>query len=100
MAPASVHWEVGNAFSAMLKRYRITVEQARRAIEVYKSIPVRLIDVDLGHAVELAARLKIYAYDAYLLAAAQRTGAPLLTLDYGLRLAATSAGVDVLEVAP
>ena len=28
IAPRSVHWEIGNAFSAMLRRERIKVEQA------------------------------------------------------------------------
>ena len=34
IAPHSVHWEISNAFSAMLKRKRITLEQALRAIDV------------------------------------------------------------------
>ena len=28
LAPPSLHWEVGNAFSAMLKQQRIRVDQA------------------------------------------------------------------------
>ncbi len=28
-APRPIHWEIGNAFSAMLKRRRVTVEQAK-----------------------------------------------------------------------
>ena len=27
VAPASIHWEVGNAFAAMLKRRRITLAE-------------------------------------------------------------------------
>jgi predicted nucleic acid-binding protein len=29
VAPPSIDWEIGNAFSAMLKRSRITLEQER-----------------------------------------------------------------------
>ncbi|GAB4499635.1 MAG: hypothetical protein OHK0052_14980 [Anaerolineales bacterium] len=35
IVPPSVNWEVGNAFSAMLKRSRITLQQALQAIEIY-----------------------------------------------------------------
>ncbi|MFQ5455563.1 MAG: hypothetical protein ACE5EA_05065 [Nitrospirota bacterium] len=33
IVPYSVHWEIGNAFSAMLKRKRITLKQALKANE-------------------------------------------------------------------
>lgn len=45
VAPHSIHWEIGNAFSAMLKRKRITLEQARKAIAAYKKIPIKLVDI-------------------------------------------------------
>ncbi len=97
-APRSIYWEIGNAFSAMLRRQRITVEQARAAIEIYIQIPLNLTDVDLVQAVELASRLNIYAYDAYIIACAMNEKCPLLSLDSGLIRAAKAAGVDVLEV--
>src|SRR5881394_3984111 len=65
-APRSLHWEIGNAFSAMLKRDRITFEQAKMAIELYQQIPLNLVEIDLEQALEIANRLKIYAYDAYV----------------------------------
>ena len=33
LAPASVHWEIGNALSAMIKRKRLTVLEAYAAIQ-------------------------------------------------------------------
>lgn len=33
-APRSMDYEIGNAFSAMFKRNRIRLEQAKRAIEI------------------------------------------------------------------
>lgn len=97
VAPGSVHWEVGNAFSAMLKRKRATLEQIRRSIQVYQRIPLRFIDVDLLEALDLADCLNLYAYDAYLLCCAQQTGTPLITLDNGLKIAARSCGVSIKE---
>lgn len=100
VAPASVHWEMGNAFSAMFKRNRITLDQARRALTAYGLIPLRLVDVKLERALELSSEHDIYAYDAYLLACAERQRCPLLTLDRGLRRAARKAGISLLEVEP
>lgn len=98
LAPVSVHSEVGNALSAMLKRERITLDQALACLEVYKQIPVKWLDVDLSHALTLAHQLDLYAYDAYLLACAEATRSPLLTLDKALIRAAREAGIQTLEV--
>ena len=57
-----------------------------------------LVDVDLRQALELADRLKIYAYDAYVIACTINEGCELLTLDGGLSYAAKAAGVTVIEV--
>jgi predicted nucleic acid-binding protein len=97
-APTSLHWEIANAFSAMLKRKRITLEQAQQAIDAYQQIPLRFIDVDLSHALALSAQLDIYAYDAYILACAIQQQCPMLTLDSGLVHAAQRIGIKVLEV--
>lgn len=97
-APPSLRWEVGNAFSAMLKRGRITLEQAKAAIEIYEQISLNVVDINLSQALELASRLNIYAYDAYVIACALNQNCSLLTLDGGLSYAAKAAGVNMVEV--
>lgn len=97
-APASVHWEIGNAFSAMFKRQQTTIELAKKALAVYQTIPVKYFEYPLEQALELSARLSIYAYDAYLVQCAMQTNSPLLTLDRGLRVAAEKMSVQTLEV--
>ena len=99
-APASVHWEVGNAFSAMFRRGRITIEQAKRAVQSYERMTLRFVDVELVQSLELSQRLNVYAYDAYVLACALNSRAPLLTLDRRMAAAASSVGVRTLEVYP
>ena len=99
-APASMHWEVGNAFSAMLRRRRITLSQAKQAVGRYQEMEFRFVDVELQRSLELSDQLGIYAYDAYVLACAQRMRCPLLTLDAKLASAAPNANVDVLEIQP
>ena len=100
MAPTSVHWEVGNAFSAMFKQRRISLVQARQAIRSYERMHFRFVDVDLGQSVDMSYRLGLYAYDAYVLACALNLRLPLLTLDGDLIDAAPEVGVQVLEVRP
>lgn len=98
ISPSSVEWEIGNAFSAMLKRNRIELEQALKAMQIYKQIPIRFVDVELEESLKIADDLDIYAYDAYLIRCAQKYKSPLLTLDKGLRVAANKASVKVVEV--
>ena len=99
-APASVHWEVGNAFSAMFRRGRITLDQTRLALRSYERMSFRFTDIDLMQSLELSQRLNLYAYDAYVLACAVNSRSPILTLDRKLATAARSVGVRVLEVDP
>ncbi len=96
-APRSLYWEIGNAFSAMIKRGRITLEQATAAIEIYEQIPINLVEVDLKQALEIVDKHKVYAYDAYMIVCALNRSCPLLTLDGGLAYAAKAAGVEVWE---
>lgn len=97
-APASLPGEIGNAFSAMLRRERITVAQAQAAIVAYRQVILTLVPIDLAAAVALSGRLRIYAYDAYMIDCALRLSAPLLTLDTGLQIAARTAGVIVPDI--
>ena len=99
-APVSVHWEIGNAFSAMFKRQKTNIEIAKLALKAYQEIPVKFIDVPLEQALELSYSQKIYAYDAYLIQCAQQTSTPLLTLDKELKSVAKNIGIQVLEVEP
>jgi predicted nucleic acid-binding protein len=98
IAPGSVHWEIGNALSALLKRRRASPAQVQQALAAYAEIPLRLLDVDLPLSLELAAEHGLYAYDAHLITCALGQKAPLLTLDDALARAAARAGVRIFEV--
>ncbi|MDX1614080.1 MAG: type II toxin-antitoxin system VapC family toxin [Candidatus Promineifilaceae bacterium] len=100
IAPVSVHFEIGNAFSAMFKRERITLKQAHEALGYYQEIPVRYVEIELVESLTIAKQLDIYAYDAYLIRSAERYRSPLLTLDEALRVHARTYGVQILEVQP
>ena len=82
----------------MIKRQRITLAQANACVDAYQQIPIRLVSVDLKQSLALVKKFRIYAYDAYVLVCAMQFGAPLLTLDEPLKVAAVSLGIEVLEV--
>jgi predicted nucleic acid-binding protein len=100
VAPASLPWEIGNAFSSMFKQRRISVNEAVGALELYRQMLVRLVDVDLEATIRLSDRLHIYAYDAYMIQCALESDGQLLTLDRGLKTAARAAGIILTEVRP
>ncbi len=99
-APPSVHWEVGNAFSAMLKRQRITAPAAQHALEMYASIPIRFVDIQLADALRLCAQHNLYAYDAYVLQCALTLNLPLISLDQSLLTVARQLNIQTAEVSP
>ena len=98
VGPKSLRWEIGNAFSAMFKQNRIGLRIAQKALSIFEIIPIRYLDVDFNHALELAHDNKIYAYDAYLLDCAIRHKAPLITLDRKMKATAKTTGIKILEI--
>ena len=97
-APKSVHWEIGNAFSAMFKRQKTTLELAQQALSIYQDIPIKYIEVPLEKALYISESHKMYAYDAYLIQCSQQTSTSLLTLDNKLKTIAKTMGVSILEI--
>lgn len=98
LAPHSIHWEIGNAFSAMLKRQRIGLDDALKAIKIYQTIPIRFVDVELDKSMELVKNLNMYAYDAYLIRTAIKYKSSLISLDKKLISSAKSLNISILEI--
>ena len=98
IGPGSIPWEIGNAFSAMIKQRRIDVEDAQRGLEIFDSIPLQYVNVDMANVLSIAAQVNAYAYDAYLLDCALRHTAPLLTLDRTLRRAADELNINLVNL--
>jgi len=96
-APEILPYEIGNALSAMLKRGRLTETEVTDAFEQYRRIPMHLVPINIRQALELTARFRIYAYDAYFLECARALNFPLLTLDRGMKRIALELGLVVLE---
>ena len=81
----------------MMRRGRVTPDLAVQAMEIYESIQIRFIDVDVTASLMIAADYRLYAYDAYLLECARARRAPVLTLDRALARVAARMTIDVLD---
>jgi len=98
IGPGSIPWEIGNAFSVMFKQDRLSLDDAKKGVKIFQSIPIRYVETDITNALRLSKEINMYAYDAYLLDCAIRYKSPLLTLDLKLKKAAQSIKIDALEV--
>jgi predicted nucleic acid-binding protein len=98
LSPGCLAWEVGNAFSAMLKRNRLTLADVQAGLEAYQSIPIEESGVDIRMAIRLCNKHRIYAYDAYYLELSLRGSLPLLTLDGRMAQIAVAEGIKIREI--
>ncbi|MBC2711651.1 MAG: type II toxin-antitoxin system VapC family toxin [Desulfosarcina sp.] len=98
IGPGSIPWEIGNAFSAMFKQNRVTLDEAQKGLLIFDSIPLRYIQPNFVNALKISKQTNMYAYDAYFLDCAIRHKAPLLTLDRKLKIAAQNLNVETMEV--
>ncbi len=97
VSPKSVHWEMGNALSGMIKKGRLSLLQAKACIAAYERIPVRFVDIELGATLQLAYTHRMWAYDGYVLQSALSLSLPLLTLDKPQSKIAEKVGVQLFE---
>jgi predicted nucleic acid-binding protein len=100
LAAPSLPWEIGNALVAGARRGRLRAGEVRRVWRAFGRVPIRLLEVDVEAALELALSLRLYAYDGYVLEVARSHRLPLLTLDHVLAEAGGRAGVTVMELPP
>jgi predicted nucleic acid-binding protein len=98
IGPGSIPWEVGNAFSAMLKQDRLTLDDAQKGLTIFEQVPIQFSNPDFSRSLAIAHRVRIYAYDAYVLDCAIRHKAPILTLDVRPLRTAKTLNIPILEI--
>ena len=96
-APEILPYEIGNAFTALVKRHVLSAEEARLAWQAAQSIPVQLCGIDIGSALRVAMDAGVYACDAYFLECALQMRCPLLTLDRRMKAVAREIGIQIIE---
>jgi predicted nucleic acid-binding protein len=98
VAPDVLPYEIGNALSSALKKHKITENEVLQAFQLFKIVPVRLVKVNILHALVLSNRFKSYAYDAYYLEVAQRLNLPLITFDEAMKTNAKVLNLKIWEI--
>jgi predicted nucleic acid-binding protein len=98
VSPEMISFEIGNALSRMYKRHRLNDKQIIKSYELFESMPLRLVKVNMVKALTLSCKYNIYAYDAYYLETAYRLRLPLLTLDGPMKNTGKDMKIDILEV--
>lgn len=98
-APASLDAEIGNALSAMMKRNRISVKQAKRVLRQFDKIPIRRTTIRLAETIDLADAFNLYAYDGYVLDSARQYQTPIISLDKKMVDVAKQLHIPIMEVA-
>ena len=98
VSPEVLPYEIGNALSAAYKKQRIIKEQAIQAYQIFDTIPVHLVDVNVKNALNIACDGNSYAYDAYYLELARKNDLPLLTLDNKMKNIAKLFNIKTIEL--
>jgi predicted nucleic acid-binding protein len=98
VSPEMISFEIGNALSRMYKRHRLNDKQIIKSYELFESLPLRIVKVDMAKALTLSCKYNIYAYDAYYLETAYRLRLPLLTLDGPMKNTGKDMKIDILEI--
>lgn len=97
ISPSVLPYEIGNALSAMNKQKKLSQDTIYQCYQIYKQIPVRLIDIDIENALTIALSYNIYAYDAYYLELAKRLKLSILSLDQKLTEVAHQMNLTCIE---
>ena len=97
-APASIHWEIGNAISAMYKRKSISNQDGNFILSEYSKIPISTVGINIAEALRIAYSFNMYAYDAYMIQCAIEQKAELITLDKKLVEISKKMNIETIEV--
>jgi predicted nucleic acid-binding protein len=97
LAPEVLPYEIGNALTGLFKRGLLNLETAMEAWKQLQGVPIDLKPVGVPGALRIAAKYKLYAYDAYFLESSVHFGVPLLTLDKRMKAVARDLGITLME---
>jgi len=98
IGPGSIPWEVGNAFSAMLKQRRLSRARGPAGAGNLPGYPLRYVEIDMSNSLAIAHEVEDVRLRRVLSGMRGPLRCPIAHLDSGLRRAASRVGVDLVEV--
>ena len=97
VSPNRISCEIANALTRMMKKKIVnSEEQMINLIKNFKLIPIKLEEIDLEKAMQIAWQNNIYAYDAFYLEVAKRLRLPLITFDTVMGKIGKTLGLNIL----
>ncbi|GHV73675.1 twitching motility protein PilT [Spirochaetia bacterium] len=82
VSPRVVSFEIANGLTKMMKMKLLdSKDEMIQLFRQFKLIPIKMVEIDIEKALEIAWDHKLYAYDAFYLETAKRLNLPLVTFD-------------------
>ena len=97
VAPSIISFEISNGLTRMMRKNIIdSKEKMINLIKNFKKMPIKLEEIDIEKALEIAWDYKIYAYDACYLETAKRLNLTLLTFDGNMIKIGMDLGLNII----
>jgi len=89
--------EIFNALTRMMRKD--VIDSKEKMIQLHKNfkkMPIKIEEIDIEKAIEIAWKFKIYAYDACYLETAKRLNLPLITFDGNMEKIGIELGIKII----
>ena len=97
VAPSIISFEISNGLTRMMRKNIIdSKEKIINLIKNFKKMPIKIEEIDIEKALEIAWDYRIYAYDACYLETAKRLNLTLLTFDGNMKKIGKELGLNII----
>ena len=97
VSPNIIAIEIFNALTRMMRKD--VIDSKEKMIQLHKNfkkMPIKIEEIDIEKAIEIAWKYKIYAYDACYLETAKRLNLPLITFDGNMEKIGIELGIKII----
>ena len=97
VSPNIITIEIFNALTRMMRKD--VIDSKEKMIQLHKNfkkMPIKIEEIDIEKAIEIAWKFKIYAYDACYLETAKRLNLPLITFDGNMEKIGIELGIKII----
>ena len=97
VSPNIIAIEIFNALTRMMRKD--VIDSKEKMIQLHKNfkkMPIKIEEIDIEKAIEIAWKYKIYAYDACYLETAKRLNLSLITFDGNMEKIGIELGIKII----
>ena len=97
VAPSIISFEISNGLTRMMRKNIIdSKEKMINLIRNFKKMPIKIEEIDIEKALEIAWDYRIYSYDACYLELTKRLNLILLTFDENMKKIGKDLGLNII----